>query len=212
MLDNAGGWAWGYCAHDGYVGYVRESRLGEAIGPSLVVDRPAALLFAKPDIKAPVLARWPMGTRFVGEAGGDGFIAAAGGGFVHARHARPLGAHVPDPVALAEALAGTPYRWGGRGGDGIDCSGLVQRTLGLAGVQAPRDSDQQRQLGSPITAGDPLRRGDLVFLPGHVGMMADAERLVHANAFWMAVTVEPLRDVIARAGGEHAIVAVRRLG
>ena len=43
-----------------------------------------------------------------------------------------------------------------------------------------------------------LQRGDLVFFPGHVGIMMDADTLVHANAHWMQVVAEPLADVIAR--------------
>ncbi|MFC6049147.1 NlpC/P60 family protein, partial [Methylobacterium hispanicum] len=43
-----------------------------------------------------------------------------------------------------------------------------------------------------------LRRGDLVFWRGHVGMMLDASRLIHANGHHMAVAVEPLRTAVAR--------------
>jgi hypothetical protein len=38
----------------------------------------------------------------------------------------------------------------------------------------------------------------MVFFPGHVGLMVDGEKLIHANADWMAVTIEPLADIIAR--------------
>ena len=34
------------------------------------------------------------------------------------------------------------------------------------------------------------KRGDLVFFPGHVGIMADAENIIHANGTAMAVSVE----------------------
>ena len=119
-----------------------------------------------------------------------------------------------DPVAVAERLIGAPYRWGGRGGDGIDCSGLIQRALELSGITAPRDSDMQRdQLGETLAEDAPLRRGDLVFFPGHVGFMWDAERLLHANAFWMSTVVEPLADVVERLRPTHAqpIIARKRI-
>ena len=44
----------------------------------------------------------------------------------------------------------------------------------------------------------PRQRGDLVFWQGHVGMMVDGVQLVHANAYHMAVQVEPLADTLAR--------------
>ena len=46
--------------------------------------------------------------------------------------------------------------------------------------------------GVPSTGGrHKLRRGDLVFWDGHVGIMTSATDLLHANAFHMAVEVEP---------------------
>lgn len=213
VLDLSDGWAWGYSLHDHYVGYVRAEALGDPEpAPEHVVDAPSAPLFAAPDIKSPVRALLPMGSRLYGAVEG-GFLAIDSG-FVHARHVRPAADRAGDPVAVAEALLGTPYVWGGRGGHGIDCSGLVQLALSLCGIAAPRDSDQQREtLGTCLPDDAPACRGDLVFFPGHVGLMADGERLIHANAHWMAVTMEPLSEVCARLATDHVrpILARRRL-
>jgi cell wall-associated NlpC family hydrolase len=83
----------------------------------------------------------------------------------------------------------------------------------MAGIVAPRDSDQQQALGATLDADAPLRRGDLLFFPGHVGLMVDAETMIHANAHWMAVTTEPLAAVIARlaATQPEPVLARRRL-
>ena len=212
VLDVAGGWAWGYSRHDRYVGYLPAEAIGPFAEPTHIVAAAGALVFAAPDIKSAVVARWPIGARFC--ATPEGNFLATTAGYVHARHARAIGIVETDPVAVAGRLLGMPYLWGGRGGDGIDCSGLVQLAYGLCGVALPRDSDQQRACGREVPAGDPLRRGDLVFLPGHVGMMTGADRLIHANAFWMAVTVEPLAEVVARlaGGGSDPVLARRRIG
>jgi hypothetical protein len=212
VIDASGGWAWGYSLHDRYVGYLREDALGAVQEPTHLVRTAKALLFAAPDIKSPVIARWPMGAVFQGEAQ-DHFVACAEG-FFHVRHVGRIGELDGDPVAVGERLIGAPYLWGGRGAGGIDCSGLVQLALGLCGIDAPRDTDQQRTaIGRELPADEPLRRGDLIYFPGHVGMMVDAQRLLHANAFWMAVTVEPLADVVARAAteGGSPILARRRI-
>ena len=53
-------------------------------------------------------------------------------------------------------------------------------------------------LGAEIPPGEALQRGDLMFWKGHVGMMVDAELLIHANGHFMATVIEPLSDAMAR--------------
>ena len=211
ILDRAGEWAWGQSAHDGYVGYASIASFGTAAVPTHRVTVREAPVFAAPDIKSLAVARWSLGSVFAGEEA-DGFLRTHLG-YVHPRHAQPIGSQPFDPVEVASRLIGAPYLWGGRGAGGIDCSGLVQLALAFAGINAPRDSDQQRALGEAIADGDPLRRGDLVFFPGHVGLMMDADAMIHANAYWMAVTIEPLADVVARLAPENdqPILARRRV-
>lgn len=212
MLDVAGDWAWGRCLHDDYVGYLPIDALGPHQAATHRVSVPLALLFSEASIKAPVIARRPIGALIAGERRDD--FLKVDGGFIHGRHVRPINEVATDPVAVAERLIGAPYLWGGRGAGGIDCSGLVQRALSLAGIAAPRDSDQQRDtLGRALGRDEPLQRGDLIFFPGHVGIMVDGTRMIHANAFWMAVTIEPLADVVGRLTPTHAepILARRRI-
>lgn len=210
VVDAIGEWAWGYTPHDGYVGYVGVEALGAPSRPTHVVGSPAGLIFAERSIKAPVVERLPMGARMtVFDREGD-FLRVENG-FVHDRHLVALDTPSSDFVEVATRLTGTPYRWGGRSGDGIDCSGLVQLALAFAGTVAPRDSDQQQALGHAITEAQALRRGDLVFLPGHVAIMADDTHVVHANAHWMRVVTEPLADMLARQPEGRGVTALRRL-
>lgn len=211
VLDTAAGWAWGYCDHDHYVGYVRQEALAAPVMATHFVSVREALLFERADIKSAAPMPLSLGARLQGEMEGD-FLKTASG-FVHGRHVAPLGQGLDDIVATAAQLIGAPYLWGGRGAGGVDCSGLVQLALALAGIACPRDSDQQREsVGRELVADEPFQRGDLVFFPGHVGIMVDADTLLHANAWWMAVTSEPLRDVVDRLSPRHEqpVLARRR--
>jgi cell wall-associated NlpC family hydrolase len=119
-----------------------------------------------------------------------------------------------DAVEFASQFINMPYVWGGRGGAGIDCSGLIQRGLAAIGISAPRDSDmQQAELGTPLDDNEQLQRGDLIFFPGHVGMMADANTLLHATRHHAKTLLEPLADVVARVAANHqpAITARKRI-
>ena len=214
VLDVAGEWAWGYCLHDSYLGYVRFAELGDDFDATHIVSAPATLLVSAPSTKAPVLARYPMGAQLLcGSPSECGNYLACENGFVPLAHLSEIGRVAASPADLAEQLIGTPYSWGGRSGNAIDCSGLVQLVFGLKGHMPPRDADmQQAEFGEELADGDALQRGDLVFFPGHVGIMADAENIIHANGTAMAVSVEPLADAAARfAEHDAAIVARKRV-
>lgn len=205
LFDCVGDWGFGRSVHDCYTGWVALAMLDDAVDAEYwPVTARLAPVFAVADIKAAVLAELPFGARVAGAAQG-GFLALAEGGFVHARHLEPFAG---SPLMAARRFTGAPYLWGGRTPLGIDCSGLVQAALAATGVAAPRDSDQQRDtLGVPVNFAD-RREGDLVFFPGHVGILVDADTLFHANAFWMAVIEESLADVIARGA---VVTGVRRV-
>ncbi|MEM8546883.1 MAG: C40 family peptidase [Pseudomonadota bacterium] len=124
----------------------------------------------------------------------------------------------PDPTvmtagdraaAAARSQLGTPYRYGGRGPDGFDCSGLVQFAWARAGVTLPRTTAQQWQSLTPVPIGE-ARVGDLVFFqvdgrPGHVGLYVGSGQFVHAPATGQQVRIQSLsspwyRERLLRAG------------
>lgn len=211
-LESEGGWSWGYGVHDHYVGYIETEALGDDSEPTHVVAVCLAPVYAQPDEHAASIGERSIGER-VAARPSEAFMAVEGG-YVRAADLLPIGERVADPVAIAERLVGTPYLWGGRSGFGIDCSGLVQLAHAFAGIAAPRDSDQQQQaLGALLAEDEPHRRGDLVFFPNHVGMMRDADSLLHATHHHGATVAEPLADVIARIGRDHVqpVLARRRV-
>lgn len=215
VLDERDGWAWGQNGTDGYVGWLRVEALdADMTVPTHKVSALRTFVQPEPDLKLPFVDVLSMGARVVVTGEKGDWRQVDGGGWVHVRHLAPVAEDAPDFVAVAERFVGTPYLWGGRTSIGIDCSGLVQVALLAAGVHCPRDSDQQAaaigDLVSTDGSGVEYRRGDLVFLPGHVGIMTDARTLLHANAFHMQVVSEPLADVVARAG-DRGINAVKRL-
>lgn len=213
------GWAWIECERDGYVGYAPSEALRATIvEPTHRVRVLRTHLYPGPSIKSPPLGALTLGARVAVARQQDNFLVLDDGAFVWARHLAPVGERAGDFVAEAEKLIGVSYLWGGRTTEGLDCSALVQTALDLSGVAAPRDSDmQERELGTPLNLApdlSDLRRGDLVFWKGHVGVMRDGARLLHANGHHMETVSEPLRDAVDRiiAAGGGPITSARRLG
>jgi cell wall-associated NlpC family hydrolase len=209
------GWAWGQLESDGYVGWLSANALVRpGSRPTHKVAALRTFVFPAPSIKAPPLEALSLGCQLAVARIEPEFAVLAAGGFVPAVHLAPIGAHEPDFVAVAERFVGVPYLWGGKTSLGVDCSGLVQIALTAAGIRCPRDSDmQEAALGGGI-ATDPARwrRGDLVFWKGHVAIVRDRTHFVHANAFHMAVAVEPIAEALARiAAGGSTVSQVKRL-
>jgi len=209
---NDEGWAWGQLADDGYVGWLpANALLAPREAPTHKVRALRTLVFPGPSIKLPPVVMPPLGAKLAVTREQDRF-AVSPLGFVPTGHLTPLDHRETDFVAVAERFVGTPYLWGGKTNYGLDCSGLVQVALTACGNPCPRDSDmQERALGTPIDIHS-IRRGDLVFWKGHVAIVRDQATCVHANAFHMAVAIEPIAETIARiSASDTDVTSVKRL-
>jgi cell wall-associated NlpC family hydrolase len=207
VLDFTAGWAWGYCLADHRVGYVEAIELAEPLVPTHIVVEAQAPIQSSGDPLAQALSYLPMGSRLRGDPCGASLEFE--GGFVPLAYLRSVGERDEDPVAVALRLLGAPYRRGGRSCRGIDCSGLVQLSLQLCGIDAPRDTSEQRALGEPLGEDAPLKRGDLLFCEDHVGMMVDDRMAIQVSWEAQKVTVEPF--ACARAPGSESAIERRRL-
>jgi cell wall-associated NlpC family hydrolase len=212
--SNAEGFSWGQLAADDYVGWLPSNALAPA-GPA-PTHKVAALrtfAFPGPSIKLPPLEALPLGATLAVVRVTDRMAVTASGGFVPALHLRPVGEYVQDFVAVAERFLGVPYLWGGKTALGLDCSGLVQVALQACGIACPRDSDmQERALGAVVGDRAAPERGDLIFWKGHVAIVRDRDTMIHANAYHMAVAIEPIAEAVARisaAGSE--VTAIKRI-
>lgn len=207
------GWAAGKTAAEGYPGWVdMEALSAPALIPTHTVKALRTYVFSEPDLKSAPVCLISMNAKVVG-AGREGkFIEAQRMGWVFDGHLRSVGDPAEaDWVTAAEKFLHAPYQWGGKESLGLDCSGLIQTAMEASGVMVPRDSGDQLAWArehwhevSPDEDFTNLKRGDLVFWPGHVGVMADGEMLLHANAHHMEVAKEPLARAEKRIAFHYA--------
>lgn len=199
VLETQAGFAFGQARRDGYVGWVDLSDLGAGRPePTHWVSALRTFAFSQADLKSAPLRSLTLNSLVVVEDRDGLFARVEGGGWIYADHLSLIGDYLDDPASVAERFVGAPYLWGGRGGDGIDCSGLVQQALYACGRTCPRDTDMQFAAFTTDVGRQGLQRNDLVFWRGHVGVMLDETRLLHANAHHMATAIEPVAEAIAR--------------
>jgi NlpC/P60 family/Bacterial dipeptidyl-peptidase Sh3 domain len=215
VFENVNGWAWVQLDHDNYVGYVHSESLSAAVHATThSVCVASTLIYPKPDLKTQPTILMPMNAKLVvlGEHGQYSELAT--GGFVFTKHIS-VDVAQSDYVAIAEKFLNVTYLWGGKTQSGLDCSGLVQTALHACGISCPRDADmQEKELGTSLHINDldGLKRGDLVFWSGHVGIMYDESNLMHANGFHMQTVIEPLKLAATRiADSEKPITSLKRL-
>jgi cell wall-associated NlpC family hydrolase len=114
---------------------------------------------------------------------------------------------VASVVETAIDVMGTPYRWGGTGEEGFDCSGLIYYAYGKHGVALPRRSAEQAREGRAIEKDlDALRPGDLLTFSTrgsggsvtHVGLYVGEGRFIHSATGGVQLSVLSPEDLAGR--------------
>ena len=83
-------------------------------------------------------------------------------------------------MAAANSLKGTPYKWGGEGKGGIDCSAFVRTVMKSAGLNLPRTAREQwHSTKGTLVANDydpaKMQPGDLIFFKNTTGKTPSGE-------------------------------------
>ena len=209
VFEEVEGWAWVQAEQDGYVGYASADALAALTSqPTHVVVAQRTFVYPGPELKMPPVACHSMGAllnvvrlhRSSRHALREARLRR--GGHRASPCSRPIGkasdfvAVCRDPVAHAVSV-GRYVRF-------------RHRLLGhRAAFHAPvgplvlRDTDMQGDVSrradrSPAATCPACNAAILVFWKGHVGIMRDADELLHANGHTMSVASEPLREAVER--------------
>jgi hypothetical protein len=111
---------------------------------------------------------------------------------------------MPSGDAIAETVRqalGVQYVWGGQSMSGFDCSGLTYWAYAQYGIQLPRTSYEQINVGYNVPV-NKLHAGDLVFFdtdrskggPDHVGIYMGGGKFIHAARPGQPVKISSLGD------------------
>lgn len=209
---------WYYCKllTDNYCGWVQKLNLGEMKPFTHRVISKRTFLFKDKDVKSGCITYLPLGGQVSvkiidNEWTKVYFIENSNHrfGYIPSHHIIEKNTNIKDWVTIAEKLIGSPYVWGGRNSIGLDCSALLQLSYQTYGEDIPRNTKYQLLLNKKTISNlDMLERGFVIFWQGHVGIMVDKLNCIHANAYHMEVSIEPLANIIKRMGRGNPIVKI----
>lgn len=209
---------WLYCKllTDNYYGWIKKNDLGYFRSITHRVVSKRSFLFNNKNAKSNCINYLPLGAQLSVKIIEDNWAKISLSindndqiAFIPSNHIVTIDNKVKDWVLIAERLLGTPYKWGGRDSIGLDCSALLQLSYQTYGQNIPRNTIDQSTLKKEIiTDTNKLDRGFVVFWKGHVGIMVDKLNCIHANAFHMETSKEPLNDILVRMGKENQVVKI----
>lgn len=84
-------------------------------------------------------------------------------------------------IETAKKYLGTEYRWGGKSGRGIDCSGLVSSAYMQCGVLIYRDAKLVEGWPMHAVPFEAKQPGDALYFPGHIALYLGEGLYLHST-------------------------------
>ena len=213
VIKTENGYSFGELLTDNYFGWLENKALSKKYETTHRVTAISTNIYIENNPKSRVLKRLYLGSEL--------YVSDLKKDWAHiliSDNSQIIKAYVPsshlskksimnhDWIEVGNKFLDSPYVWGGRTINGIDCSALLQLSFKTIGINLPRNTKDQIIFMSKspnfkevsITSKKNYNKGLIFFWPGHVAFTNKKNSLLHANAFHMKVAEEPIDNALLR--------------
>ena len=181
---------------DNYVGFIKKNKFNQNFKPTLKVYKLKSKIFQKKNNKfLPTKNFLYFASGISIKRKNRNFIEFEKNKWIKVNDTKKINHHESNFIKTLKLFLGCKYLWGGKTSKGIDCSALIQIYFYYNRNFFPRDSRDQIKFCKKKTS-KKLRKGDIIFWKGHVGMCINQSKFIHAYGPKKKVLIMPTKYTI----------------
>jgi len=182
---------------DNYKGYIRNRKFPLKKTSSHKVCNLYATLYSKPSTKKKIRKKLSFGSK-IKTIEKKGLFYKFDNFWIKKSDLKDINYKTENPFRYIKKFINTKYKWGGKSFNGIDCSALVQLFFNFNNKFCPRDAKDQVGYFRKKVALKNIRKNDLIFWRGHVGVAISKHNMIHAYGPLKKTLVMPTKKTIEK--------------
>ncbi len=191
ILNNKKKWVKIKTTYDNYIGYIKKDKFYKNFKPERKIFKLKSRIFKKKNGKFFPLKKYLYFASGISILNKDkNFIEFKKNYWIKKKDTKEISHHEKNFMKIVKLFLNCKYLWGGKTGDGIDCSALIQIYFYYNRIFFPRDSKDQIKYCKKKRI-KKLDKGDIIFWKGHVGVCLNQSKFIHAYGPKKKVLIMP---------------------
>ena len=182
--------------YDNYNGFIKSGKFQEKFSPKYKIFKIKSLVYKKSKnkfLKTGKYLFFSSGISILNES--ENYFEFEKNQWIKKKDTKQINFKDENFIKIFKQFLNTKYLWGGKSRDGIDCSALLQIYFKFNNKFFPRDTKDQIRYCRKNNR-DELRKGDIIFWKGHVGICINNKNFIHAYGPRKKVLIMPTQKTI----------------